>query len=433
MDMYAERRQRFLEAIGPGVAVFPSASPAIRNQDVEFPYRQDSDFYYLTGFEEPHSVLLLTNQHPEHRAVLFVQSRNPEREVWDGPRCGVDGAVSDYGMDAAFPIEELDEHLADYLADVHRLHYRVGKDRAFDDRVFAALDRVRRRARHGVRAPGEIVDPGLTVHEMRMRKSPDELASMRRAVEITADAHRRAMARAEPGRHEYEVEAELLRTFHAHGSPREAYPSIVGSGPNATILHYRDNRRRMQDGDLLLIDAGCEYDYYASDVTRTFPINGKFTADQRSVYELVLAAQKAAISAVKPGATLQGVHEAALHILVDGMIELGLLSGKRDEIIENGDYKKFFVHRTSHWIGMDVHDVGTYFHEGQPRELEPGFVLTVEPGLYVPPDADVDARWRGMGVRIEDDVLVTTDGHEVLSEEIPKAPQDVEAAASQRL
>lgn len=427
MSIFAERRARFLEAMGAGVAVFPAAPVAIRNNDVEHPYRQDSDFYYLTGFAEPESVLVLSNQHPEHRAVLFVRPRNPEREIWDGARAGVEGALQ-LGMDAAFPIDELATRLPDYLADVRRLHVRIGRGHPFDQEVFAALAAVRKRARQGVRAPSEIVDPGVVLHEMRLHKSAAEIARMRRAAEVTRLAHVAAMRAAAPGKHEYEVAAEIHRVFEAHGCERSAYGSIVGSGPNACVLHYRSNARRMEEGDLLLVDAGCELDYYAADVTRTFPVSGRFTEPQRQLYELVLAAQEAAIGAVAPGATLDDVHDAAVRVLATGLLELGLVSGTLEEVLAEERYKDFYMHRTSHWLGMDVHDVGDYHVDGKPRPLEPGFVLTVEPGLYVAPAAEVDERWRGIGIRIEDDVLVTEDGRDNLTADIPKAVSDVEAA-----
>ena len=430
--MYADRRERFLQQMGQGVAVLPAAPVHIRNNDVEHAYRQDSDFFYLTGFDEPESVLVLTNQHPDHRVVLFVRPRDPTREVWDGPRAGVDGAVAQFGADAAFPIGELLDRLPDYLANVHRLHYRVGLDRVFDDQMFRALDRVRARARTGVSVPGEIVDPALVLHEMRVRKSDGELRAMECAAAITREAHLRAMEIARPGRFEYEVEAEILRTFRAHGSERPAYGAIVGSGPNATILHYRKNDRRMEDGDLLLIDAGAEYSYYASDVTRTFPVSGRFTDEQRRVYDLVLDAQSAAISAVRPGATIEQVHDAAVRVLVSGMLDLGLLKGTLDEALESSSYKAFYMHRTSHWLGMDVHDVGCYHVSGQPRAMEEGMVLTVEPGLYVSPAAEVDPRWCGIGVRIEDDVVVTRDGYRVLTADIPRQASELEAILARR-
>ena len=424
---FAERRARFLDAIGPGVAVFPAAPVFIRNNDVEHSYRQDSDFHYLTGFEEPESVLVLTNRHPEHRAILFVRPRNKEREIWDGPRAGVEGAVEHFGVDAAFTLDELPEKLPDYLADVDRLHAAVGQGHPFEQTLFEALRALRGRARRGVAAPTEIVDPAKALHEMRLRKDEAEVALMRRAAELTRDAHVEAMKVAAPGRHEYEVDAEMARIFRLGGSARPAYDSIVGSGPNATILHYRANDRRMEEGDLLLIDAGCELDYYAADVTRTFPVSGSFTPPQRALYELCLRSQLAAIEAVKPGATLDDVHDAAVKVIAAGLIELGLLEGPLEKCIEEQTYRAFFMHKTSHWLGMDVHDVGAYFVRGEPRPLEPGFVLTIEPGIYVGVDADVDEKWRGIGIRIEDDVLVTGNGCEVLTADVPKDIDDIEA------
>ncbi|MFW5925936.1 MAG: aminopeptidase P N-terminal domain-containing protein [Myxococcota bacterium] len=417
--MHSEHRERFLERMGPGVAVFPAAPVAFRNNDVDHPYRQDSDFYYLSGFDEPDSVCVLTNQHDEHRFVMFVPPRNPERETWDGPRAGVEGAMARFGADAAFPIDELDEKLPEYLGDVDRLFYRLGVDRSFDERVFRAIGAVRRKARKGIRHPTEIVEPGKVLHAMRLRKSAAELERMRRAAAVTAEAHARARDIAQPGMFEYEVEAEILRAFRRHGG-EPAYGSIVASGPNATILHHRRNDRRMGEGDLLLIDAGCEHGCYACDVTRTFAVGTDMTGEQRAVYDVVLGAQQAAIDSVRPGATLEDVHHAALEALVDGLLELGLVEGDRDQVLEDEAYKPFYMHRTSHWLGMDVHDVGGYFVEGHPRPLEPGMVFTVEPGLYVAVDADVEPRWRGIGVRIEDDVVVTEDGREVLTAAIPK-------------
>ena len=432
MEIHRARRQHLLEAIGPGVAVFPSAPVAIRNNDVEHEYRQDSDLHYLTGFEEPESVLVLTNQHAEHRAVIFLRERDPSREVWDGARLGVERAPEALGVDAAFPIKDLAEKLPDYLSNAKRLHYRLGFDRSFDDVVLEAIRAVRRKARTGVRPPTEIVDTVDSLHEMRMRKSPAELETMRRAAAVTREAHVRAMEVAKPGVFEYEVEAEILRVFRKHGSQRPAYGSIVGSGPNATVLHYRRNDRRIEDGELLLIDAGCELDYVASDVTRTFPVSGKFTPEQRALYDIVLAAQKRCIEATRPGATIDEVHDVAVRVISEGLIAEGLVAGSLDEVISEGKYKPYYMHRTSHWLGMDVHDVGTYFVDGKSRPLEPGFVITIEPGLYVGKDADVDPRWRGIGIRIEDDVLVTVDGHDVLTADVPKEPADVERVLAER-
>lgn len=426
VSVYRARRERVLDKMGEGVMVLFSAPVFQRNNDVEHPYRQDSDFYYLTGFDEPDAALVLTNVHAEHRAVLFLRPRNKEREIWDGPRVGVDGAVKDLGMDAAFVIEELPQKLPDYLANVARLHHRLGVHRPNDERVLRAMDVVRGRGRMGVFAPSEIVDASVIVHDMRLRKDSFEVELMRRAAEISRDAHVRAMRATKPGRFEYEIESELLSSFRRGGAERPAYESIVGSGPNATILHYRKNDRRMQAGELLLIDAGCELGYYASDVTRTFPVSGRFTEAQRLVYDVVLAAQQVAIEAVRPGVTIDDVHDITVEKLVEGMCRIGLLEGEPKARIEDGSFKQLYMHRTSHWLGMDVHDVGGYFVRGTRRLLEPGFVLTVEPGIYIAEDANVPERFRGIGIRIEDDILVTADGHENLTHDIPKDADEIE-------
>jgi Xaa-Pro aminopeptidase len=431
MSEFAARRKQLLEEMGDGVAVFPSAPLSLRNHDVEHPYRQDSDLYYLTGFDEPESVLLLSNQHEEHRVVLFVRPKKREREIWDGPRAGVEGAVETFGADVAFPIDELPKKLPDYLGDVERIHYRLAQNDDADAKLFDCLNQLRRGARRGVAAPEAIIDSSAHLHEMRLRKSNGEIATMRRAAEITTEAHLRAMAITRPGMREYEIDAELLHVFRKHGCERPAYESIVGSGPNATILHYRAGNRVMNDSELVLIDAGCEYDYYASDVTRTFPVNGRFSDEQRAVYEVVLHAQKAGIDAVKPGVTLKDIHDGAVRSITEGLVGIGLLKGDVDSLVEEKKYEPFYMHRTSHWLGMDVHDVGRYNVGGEHRPLEPGFVLTVEPGIYIANDAeDVDERWRGIGIRIEDDVVVTKAGHEVLTDGIPKEIEDVEAACA---
>lgn len=430
--MYAARRKALLESMGPGVMVIPAPPTFIRNNDVEHEYRQGSDLYYLTGFDEPDSVLILSNRQGQLSSALFLRDRDPERETWDGPRLGVERAVERLGVEEAFSIRVFDEKLPDFMENQRRVHYRIGSERRFDERFLRALDVVRGRSRRGVECPSEIVDPGVSLHEMRLRKTTAEVDVMRRAGSITREAHLAAMRVAQPGRFEYEVEAELLRVFRMHGSERPAYGSIVGSGPNATILHYRKNDRRLEEGELLLIDAGAEYGYYASDVTRTFPVSGKFSAAQREVYEVVLDSQLAAIDAVRPGTTLDAIHDVAVSALVDGLLRLGLLSGDKQEILSKGDYKSFYMHRTSHWLGMDVHDVGRYHEAGSPRPLEPGFVLTVEPGLYIPTQAAVDERYRGIGVRIEDDILVTPGGSDNLTRDIPKTVADLEAHLAQR-
>ena len=426
---FKERRERVLAAIRPGVLVIPSAPLAIRNNDVEHEYRQDSDFFYLTGFDEPESVLVL-NGSSEQPFTLFVRARDPEREVWDGVRAGVEGAVSEFGAAVAFPIGDLALKLPDVIQNTERVFYRLGKNRAFDDTVLGALDRVRGRARMGVTCPMSIVDPAGVVHESRLKKSELEISAMQRAVDITRDAHVEAMAQASPGMYEYEVEAILRGIFRRFGSERPAYSPIVGSGPNATVLHYHRNDRRMQDGELLLIDAGCEFDYYAADVTRTFPVSGRFSPAQRKIYQLVLDAQLASIELTRVGRTFDEVHAASVEVITRGLVELGIITGPVDTAISELRYKPYFMHKTSHYSGMDVHDVGAYFIGGKPRPLEAGMVITVEPGIYIAHNAPVAEEYRGIGVRIEDDVLVTAGSPLVLSESIPKRVDEIERVCS---
>ncbi len=432
--IFKERRGAFFEAMqarggGDAVAVLFSAPVATRNNDVEHEYRQDSDFFYLTGFTEPESVVVLSTR--GRKMTLFVRPRDPEREVWDGPRAGVDGAKERFGADEAFPVADFDAKLAGLLADHRRLFYLVGRNRTQDDKVLSVIERGRARTRFATFYPSEIHDPSSVVHEQRLFKGDIELDAMRRAAKITGEAHVRAMAAARPGMYEFELEAMLLETFRRHGSERVAYGSIVGSGPNATVLHYRANDRRIEDGDLVLIDAGCELDYYASDVTRTFPANGKFTREQRAIYDLVLAAQLASIEKTVVGATLEEIHAVGVEIIVDGLLRLGLLHGTRESIVKDESYKAFFMHRTSHWLGMDVHDVGPYFVDGRSRPLAEGMVLTVEPGIYLGAnDARVPLPYRGIGVRIEDDILVTKAGPVNLTAAIPKSADEVERACA---
>jgi Xaa-Pro aminopeptidase len=432
-ETFARRRAAFFDAMSAAspsaVAVLPAAPVFVRNNDVDHEYRQDSDFFYLTGFDEPESVLVLDAK--DRKVILFVRPRDRDREVWDGPRAGVEGAKQLFGADEAFVSSETDDKLPNYLQNHQRIYYRLGLNRRFDERLLGAIDRVRARHRTGATAPTEIVDPATILHEMRLRKAPAEVETMRTAARITREAHELAMRRARPGMREYEVEALLLDTFRRHGSERPAYGSIVGSGPNACVLHYRRNDRTIDPGELLLIDAGCEYGYYASDVTRTFPVGRDFSREQQAIYELVLEAQSEGIAATRPGTTLDAIHKLSVEVITRGLARLGLLQGEPEKLIESDGYKRFFMHRTSHWLGMDVHDVGGYFEAGAPRKLEPGMVLTVEPGIYISPDDDtVPASWRGIGVRIEDDVLVTDSGQEVLTAGIPKSVDEVRRACA---
>jgi Xaa-Pro aminopeptidase len=425
---FRQRRERVRALLGDSALVLFAAPSQIRNNDVEHEWRQDSDFHYLSGFDEPDSVLVLRGG-AEPTFALFVRPRDPDREVWDGPRAGEAGAREQYGADAAYPIGELGERLPELLSNLSGVHYRVGRQRGNDDVIFRALDGVRRLARRGVSCPHTLTDPAVVLHELRLRKDAAEIERMERAASITAEGHREAMARVSPGMFEYEAEAVLRAAFRRAGSERHAYAPIVGSGPNATVLHYVKNDRRMQAGELLLIDAGCEYDYYASDVTRTFPVSGTFTSEQRAVYELVLAAELAAIQAVRPTATLEDVHAVAVRVISEGLVTLGVLAEPVDKIVAEELYKPWFMHKTSHWLGMDVHDVGLYHLGGKPRRLEEGMVTTVEPGLYFSAtDERVPVGLRGIGVRIEDDVLTTAGEPRVLTAAIPKAVDAIEQA-----
>lgn len=428
--VYGKRRKTFLDAIAAdegAIALFAASPVFPRNSDVEHEYRQDSDLFYLTGFAEPGSVLVLDAK--EQKSTMFVRPRDPERETWDGPRAGVDGAKEHFGANESSTIDKLVEELPKLFQNKTRLYYRLGLDRAMDDKVLAAVDRARLRGKLGYSWPVEIVDPGTVLHEMRLFKAPEDLAAMRKAADITAEAHLRAMKQAKPGMHEFQVEAMILETFRMHGSERPAYGSIVGSGSNATILHYRLNNRKMDDGDLLLIDAGCEYDYFASDVTRTFPIGGSFSKEQEAIYQIVLDSQEAGIEKSWKGSSLAAVHEACVEVIVRGLVGLGLLKGEVDQLIKDEAYKPFYMHKTSHWLGMDVHDVGNYFLGGKSRPLEPGMVLTVEPGIYIAKDYDkVPAEWRGIGVRIEDDILITDGEPDNLTKAIPKTVSELRSA-----
>jgi Xaa-Pro aminopeptidase len=426
---FAERRRRLMENMAPGsIAIVPAAPERTRNRDVLHPFRQDSDFQYLTGFGEPEAVLVLIPGREHGESVLFCKERNPEKELWDGFLVGPDGAIEQYGVDDGFPIVDIDDILPGMIEGRSLLYYPLGKDQAFDAQVMGWVNVIRSKVRSGAQPPGEFVALEHMLHDLRLYKSANEIKVMAKAGEISAEAHCRAMKRARKGGFEYNLEAELIHTFMEHGARSTAYPSIVGSGTNGCILHYIVNNAALQDGDLVLIDAGCELECYASDITRTFPVSGKFSPEQRALYEVVLAAQYAAIAAVHPDNHWNKPHEAALNVLVQGLIELGLLNGTVEQAIEDQAYKPFFMHRTGHWLGMDVHDVGDYKVGDAWRQLEPGMALTVEPGLYIAPgNTSVDEKWRGIGIRIEDDVVVTREGCRVLSGAAPKTIDDIEA------
>ncbi len=422
---YIERRKRLAGAMGKGVAVLRTAPERVRNRDAHHPYRFDSYFYYLSRFTEPDAVLVITTEH-EPRSILFCRDKDIEREIWDGFRYGPDGAREKFEVDEAHTIAEADELLPKLLENQPALYYEVGGDPAWDNRVIGWLNAVRAKGRSGVTAPSEIHDVRSILDEMRLVKDASEIETMKTAARISARAHVRAMRATKPGLREYEVEAELLHEFRRSGAQSPAYTSIVAGGSNACVLHYVDNNSLLNDGDLLLIDAGCELNGYASDITRTFPVNGKYSGPQRDIYELVLAAQAAAIKQVKPGNEWEDPHRAAVEILAQGFIDLGLCQGTRDAVIESGDYKKFYMHRTGHWLGMDVHDVGDYKRDGKWRKLEPGMALTVEPGCYIRAADDVPERFWGIGVRIEDDAVVTQQGNDIITREVPKTIAEIE-------
>lgn len=421
--VYAQRRRRLAEAIGDGVAVIPTAPERVRNRDSHYPYRFDSHFYYLTGFGEPEAVLVLV----QNKSILFCRERNPERETWDGFRYGPDAARERFGFDEAHPIGKLDPEMARLLENRPALYYPMGADAEWDARAIRWLNAVRERVRAGIAAPERVQDVRALIDDMRLVKDAHELGIMRRAARIAAQAHRRAMQRARPGRTEYEIEAELLYEFRRNGAQFPAYSPIVAGGANACVLHYVFNDAPLRDGDLLLIDAGCELDGYASDITRTFPVSGAFSAAQREVYEIVLASQRAAMDRVRPGNGWNEPHDAAVKVLAQGLIDLKLVAGGLEEVLEKETYKRFYMHRTGHWLGLDVHDAGEYKRQGDWRALAPGMTLTVEPGLYIRAEDDIPERLRNIGIRIEDDVLVAESGCEVITAEAPKAIADIEA------
>ena len=420
-----ERRARLAASMGAGVAIVPTAPERVRNRDTHYAYRFDSYFYYLTGFTEPDAVLVIVAGDPA-KHILFCRDKDPEREIWDGFRYGPPAAREAFGFDEAYPVSELDTRLPDLIANQPALYCMVGAERDWDARVVDWLNRVRAQARGGVAAPTELKEVRALLDEMRLIKDATELATMRQAARISAQAHRRAMRSTRPGLFEYQIEAELTHEFMRHGARAPAYTPIVAGGANACVLHYIANDAPLRDGDLLLIDAAGELDGYAADITRTFPVGAGFSAAQKDVYELVLAAQAAAIGAVRPGAGWNDPHDCAVRVLAQGMIDLGLLAGSVDAAIESGEFRKFYMHRTGHWLGLDVHDAGDYKRGGDWRKLEPGMVLTVEPGCYIRAGDGVPAALAGIGVRIEDDVLVTADGNEVLTADAPKQLAEIE-------
>ena len=424
---YARRRRALMRMMGEdAIAILPAAPMAVRNRDVEYPYRQDSDLLYLTGFPEPEAVAALIPGREHGAFVLFVRERDPDREVWHGRRTGIDGATEIYGADDAFPIGDIDDILPGLIEGRQRVFCTMGRYADFDRRIMQWVNDVRGRVRSGGHAPNEFIALDYCLHDMRLYKGRDELRAMRRAARISMAAHERAMRTSRPGLHEYALEAEFWHEFRRNAA-EPAYGIIVGGGANGCILHYVENSAQLNSGELVLIDAGCEYQGYAADITRTFPVDGRFTPAQRSVYDIVLAAQTAALERCGPGRHWNEPHEAALEVLTRGMVDLGLLEGPAEDRIEDGSYRRFFMHRTGHWLGMDVHDVGDYKVDGGWRELEPGMCLTVEPGLYIPAADDVPEHLHDIGVRIEDDVHITRDGAENLTADLPKAADDIEA------
>jgi Xaa-Pro aminopeptidase len=425
---FVRRRKQLIRMMGRGsIAIIPAAPVKTRNRDVEYSYRPDSDFQYITGFGEPEAVAVLIPGREHGEYLLFCRERDPKMETWSGRRAGTEGAVQQYGADDAFPIGDIDEILPGLMEKCDRVFYTMGTHPEFDRHVLDWVKRIREGARSGSRAPDEFVSLEHLLHDMRLYKSRSEVRVMRNAVKVACRAHRRAMQACRPGRHEFEIEAELLHEFRL-ANMQPAYPCIVGGGENGCILHYTDNGAELRDGDLLLIDAGAEYDCYASDVTRTFPVNGRFAPAQKALYEVVLAAQEAAIEQVRPGNDWNAPHAAAIKVLTRGLVRLGILRGGAADLIRKEAYRRFYMHRTGHWLGMDVHDVGDYKVGGEWRVLEPGMVLTVEPGIYIPAESrGVAKKWWNIGIRIEDDVLVTNEGHDVLSVDAPKRINEIEA------
>ncbi|WP_273909858.1 Xaa-Pro aminopeptidase [Pseudomonas fontis] len=426
---YARRRKALMAQMEPNsIAILPAAAVAIRNRDVEHVYRQDSDFQYLSGFPEPEAVIALIPGREHGEYVLFCRERNPERELWDGLRAGQEGAIRDFGADDAFPITDIDDILPGLIEGRDRVYSAMGSNAEFDRHLMEWINLIRSKAGMGSQPPNEFVALDHLLHDLRLYKSAAEVKVMREAAAISARAHVRAMQACRAGLHEYSLEAELDYEFRKGGARMPAYGSIVAAGRNSCILHYQENNAPLKDGDLVLIDAGCEIDCYASDITRTFPVSGRFSPEQKAIYELVLKAQEAAFAVIAPGKHWNHAHEATVQVITQGLVELGLLKGKLEELIESEAYRAFYMHRAGHWLGLDVHDVGEYKVGGQWRVLEAGMALTVEPGIYIAPDnQNVAKKWRGIGVRIEDDVVVTKQGCEILTSGVPKTVAEIEA------
>jgi Xaa-Pro aminopeptidase len=425
--MIKPQLEEFMRRMAPrSVAIIPGAHDTTRSNDTHYRFRQDSDFFYLTGFEEPDAVAVI-RPGADEKYTLFVRPRDPEREIWDGRRAGVEGAKSEFGADAAFPISEFGEKLSQYLDGAEMLYYRLGVDPDLDQKIINEIARLRSLNRKPVHPPQTIIDPATISHEMRVVKSADELELMQTAADIAAEAHCEAMKTVRPGMKEYQIEALIEQVFRRRGAAGPAYTSIVGAGPNATVLHYINNDGDLRDGELLLVDAGAEYKGYASDITRTYPINGRFSPAQSEIYDLVLKAQMACVEMVRPGVTHDQLKQHSIEVLTEGMVEVGMLRGKPEDLIKEKQYEKFYMHGLGHMLGVDVHDVGRYYFGEESRALEPGVVMTVEPGIYVAPDTkDIPEKYLGIGVRIEDDVLCTNNGPRVLTHKVPKQREEIE-------
>ncbi|MFN8673993.1 MAG: Xaa-Pro aminopeptidase [Candidatus Sericytochromatia bacterium] len=426
--MFKKRRDEFLSKMKTGIAIFRNPDESVRSNDTHYKYRPDTDFYYLTGFTEPNSVAVFLPEHPEHKFILFVRPRDPERETWDGRRAGIEGAVKDFGADIAFSIDELDVKLPDLMKNLNNLYYTLGTYEDFDEKIIKMISGLRKRVRKGDYAPTAIIETATITHEMRLIKKEEEVELMKQANFISQEAHIAAMKNVKAGMYEYEVESLIENVFRKSGANGVAYNSIVGTGINATILHYTENNTELKNGDLLLIDAGAEYKYYCGDITRTIPVSGKFTKEQKEVYQVVLDSQLEAIKLAKPGVKFHDIHNRTVEVLTEGLKKLGFLEGAVEELIKDEKYKTFYMHNTSHWLGMDVHDAGKYFVNGESRVLEEGMILTIEPGLYIQESVKgIPPEYIGIGIRIEDDILITKDGNENLSKRVPKTVEEIES------